>query len=55
MAHNITSPLSPCEGMIKDLSLDTLQLCERDGESCSSLLGIIVHREIHKLIGALRL
>lgn len=31
MAHNITSPLSPCEGMIKDLSLDAIQLCERDG------------------------
>lgn len=33
LAHNISSPLSPCEGMIKDLSLDSLQLCERDGES----------------------
>lgn len=32
MAHNITSPLSPCEGMIKDLSLDAIQLCERDGK-----------------------
>uniref|UniRef100_A0AAQ5Y412 Fibronectin type-III domain-containing protein n=1 Tax=Amphiprion ocellaris TaxID=80972 RepID=A0AAQ5Y412_AMPOC len=31
LAHNITSPLSPCEGMIKDLSLDAIQLCERDG------------------------
>ncbi|XP_059929630.1 phytanoyl-CoA hydroxylase-interacting protein-like [Gadus macrocephalus] len=31
LAHNITSPMSPCEGMIKDLSLDALQLCERDG------------------------
>ncbi|XP_068423574.1 phytanoyl-CoA hydroxylase-interacting protein-like [Clinocottus analis] len=30
LAHSITSPLSPCEGMIKDLSLDALQLCERD-------------------------
>ncbi|KAG7228623.1 hypothetical protein INR49_013309 [Caranx melampygus] len=30
LAHNITSPLSPCEGMIKDLSLDAIQLCERD-------------------------
>ncbi|KAJ4949335.1 hypothetical protein JOQ06_020850 [Pogonophryne albipinna] len=29
LAHNITSPLSPCAGMIKDLS--ALQLCERDG------------------------
>lgn len=40
LAHNITSPLSPCEGMIKDLSLDALQLCERDGEetfACFSL------------------
>lgn len=46
MAHNITSPLSPCEGMIKDLSLDTLQLCERDGEYGSSLLGVIGHRWI---------
>lgn len=33
LAHNLSSPLSPCEGMIKDLSLDSLQLCERDGES----------------------
>ena len=32
LAHNITSPMSPCEGMIKDLSLDALQLCERDGK-----------------------
>ena len=32
LAHNITSPLSPCEGMIKDLSLDAIQLCERDGK-----------------------
>ncbi|KAI3362728.1 hypothetical protein L3Q82_001796 [Scortum barcoo] len=31
LAHNISSPLSPCEGMIKDLSLDAIQLCERDG------------------------
>nr|XP_043902219.1 phytanoyl-CoA hydroxylase-interacting protein-like [Solea senegalensis] len=30
LAHNITSPLSPCEGMIKDLSLNAIQLCERD-------------------------
>lgn len=37
LAHNISSPLSPCEGMIKDLSLDSLQLCERDGESALSL------------------
>lgn len=33
LAHNISSPLSPCEGMIKDLSLDAIQLCERDGEA----------------------
>lgn len=32
-AHNIGSPLSPCEGMIKDLSLDSIQLCERDGSN----------------------
>lgn len=32
LAHNISSPLSPCEGMIKDLSLDAIQLCERDGK-----------------------
>ncbi|XP_077468875.1 phytanoyl-CoA hydroxylase-interacting protein-like [Stigmatopora argus] len=33
LACNISSPLSPCEssGMIKDLSLDTIQLCEREG------------------------
>lgn len=35
LAHNISSPLSPCEGMIKDLSLDAIQLCERDGEAAS--------------------
>lgn len=33
LAHSISSPLSPCEGMIKDLSLDAIQLCERDGEA----------------------
>lgn len=33
LAHNLSSPLSPCEGMIKDLSLDSIQLCERDGKS----------------------
>nr|XP_061784993.1 phytanoyl-CoA hydroxylase-interacting protein-like isoform X2 [Nerophis lumbriciformis] len=29
--NSISSPLSPCEGMIKDLSLDSIQLCEREG------------------------
>lgn len=33
LADSISSPLSPCEGMIKDLSLDAIQLCERDGEA----------------------
>lgn len=33
LAHSISGPLSPCEGMLKDLSLDALQLCERDGEA----------------------
>lgn len=54
MAHNITSPLSPCEGMIKDLSLDAIQLCERDGKGLSAF-----HRDVEifaqkkKEIGAL--
>lgn len=38
LAHSISSPLSPCEGMIKDLSLDALQLCERDGKRGSAAL-----------------
>lgn len=29
--HNITSPMSPCEGMVNNLSLESLELCERDG------------------------
>lgn len=37
LAHNITSPLSPCEGMLKDLSLDAIQLCERDGKERSGV------------------
>lgn len=37
LAHSISGPLSPCEGMIKDLSLDAIQLCERDGEASFSL------------------
>lgn len=40
LAHNISSPLSPCEGMIKDLSLDAIQLCERDGEAASFSLSL---------------
>ena len=40
LAHNITSPMSPCEGMIKDLSLDALQLCERDGKITCYLWGV---------------
>ncbi|KAJ8250513.1 hypothetical protein COCON_G00224350 [Conger conger] len=31
LGHNIGSPTSPCEGMIKNLSLEAIQLCERDG------------------------
>ncbi len=32
LAHGVASPLSPREGMIKNVSLESLQLCERDGK-----------------------
>ncbi|KAJ8248376.1 hypothetical protein GJAV_G00241360 [Gymnothorax javanicus] len=31
LGHDIGSPTSPCAGMIKNLSLEAIQLCERDG------------------------
>ncbi|KAJ8388229.1 hypothetical protein AAFF_G00136000 [Aldrovandia affinis] len=31
LGHNIGSPTSPCEGMVKNLSLEAIQLCDRDG------------------------
>ncbi|XP_026865228.2 phytanoyl-CoA hydroxylase-interacting protein-like isoform X1 [Electrophorus electricus] len=31
VGHSISSPTSPCEGMIKNLSLDAIQLCDREG------------------------
>ncbi len=33
LAHGVASPLSPREGMIKNVSLESLQLCERDGKN----------------------
>uniref|UniRef100_A0A8C1GXW8 Phytanoyl-CoA 2-hydroxylase interacting protein-like a n=1 Tax=Cyprinus carpio TaxID=7962 RepID=A0A8C1GXW8_CYPCA len=33
LAHGVASPLSPREGMIKNVSLESLQLCERDGKA----------------------
>ncbi|KAM6956735.1 phytanoyl-CoA hydroxylase-interacting protein-like [Aplochiton taeniatus] len=45
LAHNITSPMSPCEGVIKNLSLDALQLCERDGNK-SQDSGIVEMEEL---------
>lgn len=35
LAHAVGSPTSPCEEVIKNLSLEAIQLCERDGE-CGS-------------------
>ncbi|KAF4106858.1 phytanoyl-CoA hydroxylase-interacting protein-like isoform X1 [Onychostoma macrolepis] len=31
VGHSVSSPTSPCEDMIKNLSLDAIQLCEREG------------------------
>lgn len=31
--HSISSPTSPCEDMIKNLSLEAIQLCDREGKS----------------------
>ncbi|XP_076154633.1 phytanoyl-CoA hydroxylase-interacting protein-like isoform X1 [Alosa pseudoharengus] len=31
MGHSISSPTSPCEDMIKNLSLEAIQLCDREG------------------------
>ncbi|KAJ8284819.1 hypothetical protein COCON_G00036690 [Conger conger] len=31
LGHGITSPVSPCEDMIKNLSLEAIQLCDREG------------------------
>nr|AAI53388.1 Zgc:158361 protein [Danio rerio] len=33
LAQGVASPLSPREGMIKNVSLESLQLCERDGKA----------------------
>lgn len=33
LAHTMNSPTSPCEEVIKNLSLETIQLCDRDGKS----------------------
>lgn len=30
--HHMSSPTSPCEDVIKNLSLEAIQLCDRDGE-----------------------
>lgn len=32
--HALNSPTSPCEEVIKNLSLEAIQLCDRDGKSC---------------------
>ncbi|XP_062320265.1 phytanoyl-CoA hydroxylase-interacting protein-like isoform X1 [Osmerus eperlanus] len=45
LAHNITSPMSPCEGMLKNLSLDAIQLCEREGNK-SQDSGIVEMEEL---------
>ena len=31
--HALNSPTSPCEEVIKNLSLEAIQLCDRDGKS----------------------
>lgn len=31
--HSLNSPTSPCEEVIKNLSLEAIQLCDRDGKS----------------------
>lgn len=31
--HTLNSPTSPCEEVIKNLSLEAIQLCDRDGKS----------------------
>lgn len=33
LAHTMSSPTSPCEEVIKNLSLEAIQLCDRDGKS----------------------
>lgn len=45
--HNITSPMSPCEDMVNNLSLESLELCERDGRTF--LHGFISFSIIDKL------
>lgn len=32
LAHTMGSPTSPCEEVIKNLSLEAIQLCDRDGK-----------------------
>ncbi len=36
VGHSVSSPTSPCEDMIKNLSLDAIQLCGREGKKCCS-------------------
>lgn len=36
LARSLSGPLSPCEALLKDLSLDAVQLCQRDGEALPS-------------------
>lgn len=31
--HALNSPTSPCEEVIKNLSLEAIQLCDRDGKN----------------------
>lgn len=35
--HALNSPTSPCEEVIKNLSLEAIQLCDRDGKSGGTL------------------
>lgn len=37
LGHGITSPVSPCEDMIKNLSLEAIQLCDREGKIGTAL------------------
>ncbi|RMC11744.1 hypothetical protein DUI87_11868 [Hirundo rustica rustica] len=37
LAHTMSSPTSPCEEVIKNLSLEAIQLCDRDDDgSCQT-------------------
>lgn len=39
MARSVSSPTSPCEDVMKNLSLDAIQLCDREGSSTVALSG----------------